>query len=195
MSMGSDSSEAPGKSGPADEASAEENIRNQLERSLGQDLEALPIERKAQLVREVTTMVSMSGPLPPPAIAREYEEICPGFVDRSLRMAEKAQDASIAAAQDERDKNQFYRIFGMACAALLSGLLVIGGLFIAYFVNPWAGVVTALVSFIGSVVVAFIDGRPLRDHFPQGDGKKDAKTSADFSTPRKSRPASKKKRR
>jgi len=195
MSMGSDSSKAPGTSEASDGASAEENIRNQLERSLGQDLEALPLERKAQLVREVTTMVSMSGPLPPPAIAREYEEICPGFVDRSLRMAEKAQDASIEAVRDERDQNQFYRLFGMACAAILSGLLVIGGLLIAYFVNPWAGVVTALVSFIGSVVVAFIDGRPLRDHVPQGGSTKDGKVTADSSAARKPRPAPKKKRR
>ena len=193
--MGSDSSKALGTSEASEGASAEENIRNQLERSLGQDLEALPLERKAQLVREVTTMVSMSGPLPPPAIAREYEEICPGFVDRSFRMAEKAQDASIEAVRDERDKNQFYRLFGMACAAILSGLLVIGGLLIAYFVNPWAGVVTALVSFIGSVVVAFIDGRPLRDHFPQGGSTKDGKVAADSSAARKPRPAPKKKRR
>lgn len=195
MSMGPESIKPPGTSGSSDRAPAEENIRNQLESRLGSDLEALPLERKAQLVREVTTMVAMSGPLPPPAIAREYEEICPGFVDRSLRMAEKAQDASIEAGQDERDKNQFYRLFGMACAAILSGLLVIGGLLIAYFVNPWAGVVTALVSFIGSVVVAFIDGRPLRDHFPQGDPTKDEKITADPGTPRKPRAPSKKRRR
>ena len=78
---------------------------------------------------------------------------------------------------------------------MLSGLLVIGGLLIAYFVNPWAGVVTALVSFIGSVVVAFIDGRPLRDHFPQGDPTKDEKITADSGAPRKPRGQSKKRRR
>ncbi len=128
-----------------------------------------PLETKAQLV---TTMVSMTGPLPPPAIAREYEEICPGFVDRSLRMAEKAQDAAIEAAQDERRKNQLYRLIGMICAAILSFSLIMAGAYIAVYENVYVGAFTALASFIGSVVVAFINGRPLRDQSPMESDKK-----------------------
>jgi len=127
------------------------------------EFDALPLEIKAQVIREVTTTVSMTGPLPPPDIAREYEEICPGFVDRSLQMAEKAQEAAIEAAQDERRKNQFYRLFGMVCAATLSLSLIVAGCVIAIYVNVYVGAFTALASFIGSVVVAFINGRPLRD--------------------------------
>ena len=175
--MGPESIKPPGTSGSSDRAPAEENIRNQLESRLGSDLEALPLERKAQLVREVTTMVAMSGPLPPPAIAREYEEICPGFVDRSLRMAEKAQDAAIDDVRDTRRKNQFYRLFGMVCAAVLSLSLICAGVLIAIYANILAGTITALVSFIGSVAVAFIKGRPLNDQPPIVHATKDKNES------------------
>ena len=50
--------------------------------------EALPDNVKL-LVRQAA---SYSGPLPPPSMYREYEEVLPGAADRILTMAEKDQD-------------------------------------------------------------------------------------------------------
>lgn len=134
-----------------------------VEDTLAPNLQKLPPRDRQHVIQEVTMMVSMSGPLPPPAIARQFEEMCPGFVDRSLAIAERAQQAEIEAAADERKKNQTYRILGMLCAALVTLSLITAGVYIATYVNLVAGVITSLISFIGSAVAAFINGRPLAD--------------------------------
>ncbi len=157
------------QAGARPDAVSAEAANQIVEPGLRLELDGFPLETKAQLV---TAMFSMTGPLPPPALAREYEDICPGFVDRSLRIAEKAQDAAIEAAQDERRKNQIYRLIGMICAAILSFSLIMAGTYIAVNANVYIGALTALVSFIGSVVVAFINGRPLRDQSPMESDKK-----------------------
>ena len=175
--MKQESNSVPQTSYQPDVASAENAIRETIGRASELEVDGVSLERKAGFVREVTTMVSMSGPLPPPAIARQYEELCPGFVDRSLRMAEKAQDAAIDDVRDTRRKNQFYRLFGMVCAAVLSLSLICAGVLIAIYANILAGTITALVSFIGSVVVAFIKGRPLNDQPPIVPATKDKNES------------------
>jgi uncharacterized membrane protein len=40
-------------------------------------------------------MTPIRGPIPPPALFRQFEEILPGSADRILRMAEKEQDHRI----------------------------------------------------------------------------------------------------
>ena len=191
MSTKAESNGVPQTSYQPDVVSAEKAIRENIDAASELELGGVPLERKSGIIREVTTMVSMSGPLPPPAIARQYEELCPGFVDRSLRMAEKAQDASIADAQDRRDKNQFYRLFGMVCAGILSLSLIIAGSFIVVNGHIVAGTITVLVSFIASVVVAFIKGRPLSDQLP---ADLHAKIKTDSGAGRKQPPTKKRRR-
>lgn len=146
------------------EISAVDNgLRRLVETTIGPNLKGLPKQNMDLVIEEVTMMVSMSGPLPPPAIAREFEQLCPGYVDRSLALAEKAQAASIEAQRDERDKNQFYRVFGMACAVLILAILVGGGIAIAIKANVYVGSFTALSGVVASAVALFINGRPLAD--------------------------------
>jgi uncharacterized membrane protein len=140
-------------------------LQRAVETTLAPNLQKLLPQERQHVIQEVTMMVG-AGPFLPPAIAHQFEEMCPGFVDRSLKMAEKAQQAEIDASADERQKNQNYRIFGMACAGLITLTLIISGVYIAISVNVVAGVVTALTTFVASVVAAFIKGRPLGD-----DGK------------------------
>jgi uncharacterized membrane protein len=141
----------------------DEDLKRAVEATLGANLEKLPPQDRQTFIQGVTTLVTMAGPLPPPAIARQFEEMCPGFVDRSLKMAETAQRAEIDARADERQKNQNYRVFGMACAGLITLTLIISGVYIAVNVNVYAGVGTALITFVASAVAAFINGRPLAD--------------------------------
>jgi uncharacterized membrane protein len=152
-----------GKSELAGGSIADKDLQRVVETTLAPNLQKLPPQDRQHVIQEVTMMVGMAGPLPPPAIARQFEEICPGFVDRSMKMAETAQRAEIDASADERQKNQNYRIFGMACAGLITLTLIISGVYIAISVNVYAGVGTALTTFVASAVAAFIKGRPLAD--------------------------------
>jgi uncharacterized membrane protein len=114
-------SDLPGGSIP------DQDLERIVETTLAPNLQKLPPQERQHVIQEVTMMVGMAGPVPPPAIARQFEEMCPGFVDRSLKMAETAQRAEIDASADERQKNQNYRIFGMTCAGLITLTLIISG--------------------------------------------------------------------
>lgn len=141
---------------------ADPDLQRAVETKLAPHLQKLLPQERQHVIQEVTMTVG-AGPFLPPAIARQFEEMCPGFVNRSLQMAEKAQQAEIDASADERRKNQNYRIFGMACAGLITLTLIISGVYIAISVSVIAGVVTALTTFVASAVAAFIKGRPLAD--------------------------------
>ena len=145
-------------------------LQRGVEHTLAPSLQKLPPQDRQHVIQEVTMMVGMSGPLPPPAIARQYEELCPGFIDRSLKIAETAQQAEIDAASDERQKNQNYRMFGMGCAVLITLTLIAAGVYIAVNLNVYAGIATSLITFVAGAIATFINGRPL------ADGATDSKT-------------------
>lgn len=175
---------APEPSAAPEAPSFGDGLRRLVETAIGPNLQGLPPQNIEWVIEEVTTMVSMSGPLPPPSIAREYEQICPGYVDRSLAMAEKEQDAAIEAQRDERNKNQFYRLFGMVCAAFVLASLVFGGIAIAVTTNVYVGSFLSLSTVVASAVTLFVHGRPLADGVgAQADDNSKptpaAKTSAD----------------
>jgi uncharacterized membrane protein len=115
--------------------------------------------------RQVSATASFIGPLPPPSILKQYDEVNPGLANRIVRMAEteadhrrqiekKALDADIRFADKEyieRRIGQFLG-FGIGVIALIVGAVV------AIHGQPWAG------SFIGTggvvgLVTAFIYGR------------------------------------
>jgi hypothetical protein len=50
---------------------------------------------KRDVLRVFEQHESYHGPIPPPALFRQFEEILPGVADRILRMAEKEQDHRI----------------------------------------------------------------------------------------------------
>ena len=162
--MNSDSPENEGKSSLPSGSIPGEDLKRVVETTLAPNLQNLPPQERQTVIQEVTMMVGMApGGFLPPAIAAQYERLCPGFVDRSLKMAETAQQAAIDASADERQKNQTYRIFSMTCAALITLTLIGAGVYIAINVNVYAGVGTALITFVAGAVAAFIQGRPLAD--------------------------------
>lgn len=46
---------------------------------------------KTEIV-EVSKRVSISGPLPPPLVLKQYDELVPGSAERVIQMAEKSLD-------------------------------------------------------------------------------------------------------
>lgn len=88
-----------------------------------------------------------SGPFPHPAFAREYEKLCPGFMDRQLRMQEDELRVRwrVLDRRDARlERGQRY--------ALVAALAVMAsGVFIAWLGSPKTG-----AGLIGGVVVALV---------------------------------------
>ena len=72
----------------ADEFVAQEPEEQELEQRLA---DALPpeIAQNVEVVKALRTVVaSFSGPLPPPAMFRGYEEVLPGAANRILKLTE-----------------------------------------------------------------------------------------------------------
>jgi uncharacterized membrane protein len=74
-----------------------------------------PHPKKEQAIVQATT--HYQGPIPPPQLLKQYDEISPGFADRIIRMAEsetahrqqaenKALDADIKFASREYDERR-----------------------------------------------------------------------------------------
>lgn len=56
------------------------------------------------------------GPLPPPDDAKKYEELCPGFVDRTLGLTEKIQESDASLRARAQLFAFIHSIFGMLSA-------------------------------------------------------------------------------
>ena len=88
---------------------------------------------KTEIV-EVSKRVSISGPLPPPLVLKQYDELVPGSAERVIQMAEKSLDHQIdfssAALQ-------------ATVASTKRGQVM--------------GFVTVLVALVGSMIAIFAD--------------------------------------
>lgn len=72
---------------------------------------------------------SYSGPIPPPAFLKAYEEIVPGSANRILSMAEKNSDhsiqmdkAQISLAHKHLDNQQRGQNYTLICFVMVAGL-------------------------------------------------------------------------
>lgn len=74
-----------------------EKVPEDIEQFEGEVLKDFPEEQKPvarQVLSRLTQQISLEqfiGPIPPPRIVREYEEILPGSADRILSMSEREQ--------------------------------------------------------------------------------------------------------
>lgn len=103
-----------------------------------------------------------SGPLPPPAILRQYDEIQPGFAERLLRLTEDEashrREVTARAQRYEVFETTLGQVFGLLVALAALGTTV------------WLGVLglEAAASIVGGTTIvglvgAFIAGRQHSD--------------------------------
>jgi uncharacterized membrane protein len=105
-----------------------------------------------------------NGPLPPPAILDQFEQVIPGSAERILQMAEKEQAHRLAreekeSAADIRDSSRGQTLGGIVALSAILGAVansVLGG--------PWQASVALVGIPILGAVQAFIRGR---DSSPQ----------------------------
>ncbi len=126
----------------------------------------VPEPDRARIVEMVVEKaVTFSGPLPPPAMLKSYNDIEPGIAGRIIAMAESSLvhdqkiqsqilDADVLASRSDHT----YRLMGMHSARVaLFGMLFLVG-WLAYINQPWlAGLFGA--SSMAMIVWMFIRGQ------------------------------------
>jgi len=137
-----------------------------------------PITTTVQQGRKRTTIqaqvASFQGPIPPPELLREYNEIVPNGADRIMKMAE-AQSAHrielesiVIKGDDRRADRGLYTGFTIGIVMLaLSFVLVMYG-------HDWAGTVFGTIDLLGLIGI-FVYGRNVKMKELQ---RRDAKNQA-----------------
>ena len=149
-----------------------------MTREEGQDQDASPDDAKQELIEAahdikegVTEIRSVfSGPMPPPDLLRQYEEIIPGSAERLLAMAERearhrhtmeqtALQAEVELNQQLLHGHQEGEKRGQRFALTIALVAIIGGLCTVIEGHPIAGTLFGGTG-LGLIVIAFIRGKP-----------------------------------
>lgn len=108
--------------------------------------------------RKFIAATAYSGPLPPPELFVQYEQVLPGAADRILAMVEKQSQHRqtkelIQVKSESRDS-----LLGIICALIIGLSVIAGGVCIAIIgKQPWPGMAFGATSIAGLVGV-FIYG-------------------------------------
>jgi uncharacterized membrane protein len=148
-----------------DETEIIEPIRRVVDRHFANATKATKSEAVKELATVTVEAVMVQGPLPPPHMAEAYERLCPGFVDRSIRLVENQQQAQIDSQSDIRNRNDSYRKQGLWVAAIVTLSFIVGGILLM-LVNPdlkFFGISSMFFGPLLGLIGVFIRGRPLHD--------------------------------
>ena len=133
------------------------------------DQQSNPALERSRSVEVVSTTISWRGPLPPPAVLRQYDDVLPGSAERIMRMMEEQASHRFQAenrriqieeqrvqveadrVQVERDRVQIEKgsveagskraYLGLASGFIVSLIMIaIGAYAIIWGSNPWVGV-------------------------------------------------------
>ncbi len=110
--------------------------------------------------QQVTTRISV-GPLPPPEILREYNEIVPGLADRIVAQAERQTDHRISTEAKVINSDMTRSKAGLACGFVLCVICIIGGIICVLWGHDWAGTIIATGAVVG-LATAFVYGTNMR---------------------------------
>lgn len=141
-----------------------------LER-LAPTLEKLPASDRQIVVKMIEETVTHSGMMPPPSYMAGYAELYPDapakffeYADRQVASIEARVTADIKGEQDQRDKNQTYRVTGLIVGAFVSVSLIGAGATVAIMANaPITGGLVSVVGVAAGLAGVFVQGRPLMD--------------------------------
>jgi uncharacterized membrane protein len=102
----------------------------------------------------VSEASSFSGPLPPPALLAEYEQVLPGLADRIARMAEKEGDSRRALQSRAMRLSEW----GLASAFTIPMTALVGG-FLLVLNDKSAEGMAVIIGAVGSLLAVYF-GRP-----------------------------------
>lgn len=127
------------------------------EKEIGEILSKLPQDTPPDVI-EAIAQLDYSGPLPLPAMMREYENITPGLADRIMKLAENEQQIR------KRDHgrilfNDGIRVFG---SVLVSLCLIAAGVYCGIIGEPWLGGVLGTSGAVAGIIKTLLK----RDSIP-----------------------------
>ncbi len=121
--------------------------------------------RSPEEMRSVRALSSFSGPMPPPNLLRQYEDVCPGLADRMFKFVEsrsehqKEIEKQIVNIEADRSRRQFAEArWGQCCALIITLASLAAGVYAAVNGHELAGSVIG-VGGISGIVATFIYGR------------------------------------
>lgn len=114
-----------------------------------------------------------AGPIPPPTVLRQYNEITPGLAERILQMAERNQGHRIeldlrmlnAEIEDAKEARRIQRR-GQICGLVIALTTVVSGAIVAWHGQQWAGSFIGVAGLTGLVTVFVKTHQP-----PSQEGK------------------------
>ena len=138
--------------------------KEQLPKDLEEIIQYVPEEKKEEALRIITartikTASTFSGPLPPPSILGDYNEILADGAERIMKMAENQSshriDLEKYAIKEELRQSKNGQIFGFILAIL--GMLIAFGL--AYLGHDTVAGIFGTTTIVGLVTIFVIGKR------------------------------------
>jgi uncharacterized membrane protein len=115
-------------------------------------------EKHVQTKKIMAVSESFSGPLPPPAVLKNYNEVISGAAERILQMAEKEGDHRRYVEKKIVDSESGQLARGSFLSFALGVLSLACGFILALLDKDVVGVSSIIVG-IGSIITAFLLGR------------------------------------
>ena len=130
--------------------------------SLSKSVELQEVQQRlskieAGLVKIQQTKLTLhSGPLPPPEQTEAYERMLPGFIDRSLKMAEKEQD--LQHGHIKRD--QIFEFIDKVIIKIIGGSIVLAlvgfGIYFVFTGKEKVGLFTLITGALVPIIAAVL---------------------------------------
>ncbi|TXT25737.1 MAG: hypothetical protein FD138_2918 [Planctomycetota bacterium] len=102
-------------------------------------------------------MRSYSGPIPPPDLLKQYDEISPGTALRIIAMSEKQSEHRMSLEKKVVESGITRSTAGLVCGFLIACVFAGAGVWVASMGHPAAGATIATASVVGLVGV-FVTG-------------------------------------
>lgn len=114
-----------------------------------------------QISRQQEVTQSFSGPLPPPVVLREYNDIIPGLADRIVAQAEQQTEHRIRLEAKVINADILKSWAGLVCGLVVSLTCIGSGVICILHGHDWAGATIATGAVVG-LVSTFIYGTTAR---------------------------------
>lgn len=131
---------------------------------------------------ETTSSRSFSGPVPPPEVLRDYNNVTPGLADRIVHMAESEQQHRHSLQSEALHGNISEVKRGQNYAFIICLVLIIGSILLILNGYPITGTVFAGVTIV-ALASLFINGRRRREPKKSKPVTNDPVKNSDNTTP------------
>lgn len=140
-----------------------EQLKDKLPREIEEIIKGIPENKKEEVLRVITAQSikeasTFSGPLPPPSILGEYNNILPNGAERIMKMAENQSNHRIElekhAIKEELRQSKNGQVFGFILAII--GMLV--AFILAYFDHDTVAGIFGTTTIVGLVTI-FVIGK------------------------------------